>query len=149
MFKPAELECCLNSLSTCRLVVPEPASTSSIANNLATDTGANGHGNRCQQQQNRKTCTLMAATVHDRVLNSLSDFNTKKSQDLPRSVNCMYQSAIQMSEIFQRSPANMVAQKLQRTLHQEASQPRRQATPPPYRQVPSCQSSCRPIKRPY
>ena len=35
----------------------------------------------------------------------------------------------QIREIFQRSPANMVAQTLQRTLYQQASQPYRQATP--------------------
>ena len=54
-FKSNELECCINSLSARRLVVPNPAPASSTAQTiwLLTQTQMN-MGTVAQQQQNRK-----------------------------------------------------------------------------------------------
>ena len=175
MFKPAELECCLNSLSARRLVVPESASASSIAQTIWLLTHAQmDMGTVAQQQQNRKV-DIRFIQDPESVLRTDGCYCTRPRAELTRrlqhgeitgsATKCQLYVPkapilpAQIREIFQRSPANMVVQTLQRTLYQQASQPHRQATPlpaptrvtpkhRPYGDVPSSQSSRRPIGRP-
>ena len=176
MFKPAELECCLNSLSARRLVVPEPAPASSIAQTIWLLTHAQmDMSTAAQQQQNRKVDIRFIQDLES-VLRTDSCYCTRPRVELTRrlqhgeitgsATKCQLYVPktpilpAQIREIFQRSPANMVAQTLQRTLYQQASELHRQATPPPaptratpkrrsYGYVPSSQSSHRPIRRSY
>ena len=163
MFKPEKLECCINSLSARRLV-PKPAPASSTAQTiwLLTQTQMD-MGTVAQQQQNRKVdigfiqdpesvlrtdgcyCTRPRAELTRRLQRGeITGSATKCQLYVPKAPIL----PAQIREIFQRIPANMVAQMLQRTLYQQASQPYRHATPPPaparkyrpYGYVPSSQS---------
>ena len=136
MFKPAELECCINSLSARRLVVPEPAPASSTAQTIWLLTHAQmDMGIVAQQQQNRKV-DIRFIQDPESVLRTDGCYCTRPRAELTRrlqhgeitgpATKCqLYVPKAQIlpeqiREIFQRSPANMVVQTLQRTLYQQA-----------------------------
>ena len=173
MFKSEELECCINSLSARRLVVPKPAPASSTAQTIWLLTQAQmDMGTVAQQQQNRKV-DMHFIQDPDSVLRTDGCYCTRPRVELAQRLHygeitgpaekcSLYLPKepirpSQLREIFQYSPANLVALPLQRALIEQASHPERQAVPlpaaprakpkfRPYGHVPSNQ---RPIGRPY
>ena len=133
----------MNSLSARRLVVPKPAPASSTAQTIWLLTQAQmDMGTVAQQQDNRKVdirfiqdpqsvlrtdgcyCTRPRAELSRRLQHGeITGPATKCQLYVPKAPIL----PAQIREIFQQSPANMVAQTLQRTLYQQASQPYRHA----------------------
>ena len=137
MFKPEELECCINSLSARRLVVPKPAPASSTAQTIWLLTQAQmDMGTVAQQQQNRKV-DIRFIQDPESVLRTDGCYCTRPRVELARrlqhgkitgpATKCQLYIPkepilpAQLREIFQHSPANLVAQPLQRALYQQAT----------------------------
>ena len=176
MFTPTELECCHQNLAAHRLVVPDPASTFSIAQNIWPLTQAQlDMGTMAQQQAARKVNIDHIRDSGD-VLRTDGCYCTTPRKDLARRLHhgevsgpptkCQLYipkaplSIAQLHHIFQRYPANRVAKELQDSLRQPASRSRRPPTPPPtatrvvpkpkpYGYVPNSQAHRRPMGRPY
>ena len=176
MFTPTELECCHQNLAAHRLVVPDPAPTFSIARDIWPLTQAQlDMGTIAQQQEARKVSIDHIRDSGD-VLCTDGCYCTTPRTDLarrfhhgevagPRTKCQLYiprapLSIAQLNLIFQRSPANRVAQELQDSIRQLTSRARRPPTPPPtatraapkpkpYGYVPNSQVHRRPMGRPY
>ena len=133
MFKPEKLECCINNLSARRLVVPKPAPASSTAQTIWLLTQAQmDMGTVAQQQQNRKV-DIRFIQDPESVLRTDGCYCTRPRAELTRrlqhgeitgpATKCQLYVPkepilpAQIQAIFQHSPANMVAQPLQRTLY--------------------------------
>ena len=116
MFKPAELECYINSLSACRLVVPKPAPASSTAQTIWLLTQAQMDMGATTKQKGRHT-------FHPRPRKCIGCHCIRPRAELTRrlqhgeitgpATKCqLYVSKApilpaQLRKIFQRSPANM------------------------------------------
>ena len=176
MFTPTELECCHQNLAAHRLVVPDPASTFSIAQNIWPLTQAQLDMGTIAQQQAARKVNIDHIRDSGNILRTDGCYCTTPRKDLARRLHhgeisgpptkCQLYipkaplSIAQLRHIFQQSPANLVAEELQDSLHEPASRIRRPPTPPPtaaravpkpkpYGHVPNSQVHRRSMGRPY
>ena len=176
MFTPTELECCHQNLVARRLVVPDPAPTFSLAQNIWPLTQAQLEmGTIAQQQASRQVnidhirdssnvirtdgcyCTTPRTALATRLQQGLLTGPPTRCQlYIPKAPIPI----TQLNLILQRSPANRLANALQDSLRHSASRVQRPSTPPPtpsrmvhtpkpYGYVPNSQIHRRPMGRPY
>ena len=135
------------NLAAHRLVVPDPASTFSIAQNIWPLTQAQLDMGTIAQQQAARKVNIDHIRDSGNILRTDGCYCTTPRKDLARRLHhgeisgpptkChLYKpkaplSIAQLRHIFQRSPANLVAEEVQDSLHEPASRIRRTPTPPP------------------